>query len=88
MPVTRKRKITDKCGQGHAIEVTVYGWKLIGLIEARTKIPLAAKVVPIQARETLSLWALVMQARTNLAGHACLHQVVFDKGFVDGIELW
>src|SRR6266511_604651 len=37
--VTRKRKVTDKRGKVHEIEVTVYGWKLIVLIEARTKIP-------------------------------------------------
>jgi hypothetical protein len=86
--VTRKRKITDKRGHVHEIEVTVYGWKLIVLIEARTKIPLAATVVPIQAHETLSLRALVTQARTNLAGHARLHKVVFDQGFLDGVELW
>lgn len=86
--VTRKRKITDKRGHVHEIEVTVYGWKLIVLIEARTKIPLAAKVVPIQEHETLSLRALVTQARTNLASHARLHKVVFDKGFLDGVDLW
>ena len=86
--VTRKRKITDKRGQVHEIEVTVYGWKLIVLIEARTKIPLAATVVPIQEHETLSLRALITQARTNLAGHARLHKVVFDKGFLDGVDLW
>jgi Transposase DDE domain len=86
--VTRKRKITDKRGQVHEIEVTVYGWKLIVLIEARTKIPLAVKVVPIQEHETLSLRALVTQARTNIAGHARLHKVVFDRGFLDGVDLW
>jgi Transposase DDE domain len=86
--VTRKRKITDKRGKVHEIEVTVYGWKLIVLIEARTKIPVAAKVVPIQEHETLSLRALVTQARTNLAGHARLHKVVFDRGFLDGVDLW
>jgi Transposase DDE domain len=86
--VTRKRKITDKRGQVHEIEVTVYGWKLIVLIEARTRIPLAAKVVPIQEHETLSLRALVTQARTNLASHARLFKVVFDKGFLDGVDLW
>jgi hypothetical protein len=85
---TRKRKMTDKRGHVHEIEVTVYGWKLIVLIEARTKIPLAAKVVPIQEHETLSLRALVTQARTNLAGHARLHKVVFDRGFLDGVDLW
>jgi Transposase DDE domain len=86
--VTRTRKIADKHGQVHAIEVTVYGWTLLVLIEARTKIPLAAKVVPIQAHETLSLRALVTQARTNLASHTRLYKVVFDKGFLDGVDLW
>jgi hypothetical protein len=86
--VTRQRKITDKRGQVHEIEVTVYGWKLIMLIEARTKIPLAATVVPIQEHETLSLRALITQARTNLAGHVRLHKVVFDKGFLDGVDWW
>jgi Transposase DDE domain len=86
--VTRQRKLTDKRGNVHEIEVTVYGWKLIVLIDARTKIPLAAKVVPIQEHETLFLRALVTQARTNLAGHARLHKVVFDKGFLDGVDLW
>ena len=86
--VTRKRKITDKRGKVHEIEVTVYGWKLIVLIDACTKIPLAATVVPIQEHETLSLRALVTRARTNLAGHARLHKVVFDRGFLDGSDLW
>jgi hypothetical protein len=34
----------DKRGKVDEIEVTVYGWKLIVLIEARTKIALAAAV--------------------------------------------
>jgi hypothetical protein len=86
--VTRKRKITDKRGKIPEIEVTVYGWTVIILIEARTKIPLAAKVVPIQEHEVLSRRALVTQARTNRAGHARLHKVVFDKGFLAGVDLW
>jgi hypothetical protein len=86
--VTRKRQITDKRGHVHEIEVTVYGWKRIVLIDARTKIPVAATVVPIQAHETLSLRALVTQARTHLAGHARRHTVVFDRGFLDGTDVW
>jgi len=85
---TRTRQVTDKRGKVHEIAVTVYGWQLIVLIEARTKIPLAATVVPSQAPETLSLRALVTQARTNLASHVCRHKVVFDRGFVDGTDLW
>jgi Transposase DDE domain len=86
--VTRKRKLTDKRGNVHEIEVTGYGFKLIVLIDARTKIPLAATVVPIHEHETLSLRALVTQARTNLADHARLSKVVFDKGLLDGVDLW
>jgi hypothetical protein len=86
--VTRKRKITDKRGNVHEIEVTVYGFKLIVLIDARTKVPLAAKIVPIQEHEVLSMRALVTQARTNLADYARLYKVVFDKGFLDGVDLW
>jgi hypothetical protein len=85
---TRKRKVTDKHGKVHEMEVTVYGWKLIVLIAARTKIPLAAKVVPIHEHEGLSMRAVVTQARTNMTGHASLQKVVFDKGFLDGGELW
>ena len=86
--VTRKRKITDKHGTVREIEVTVYGWKLIVLIDAHTKIPLAVRVVPINEHEVLSMRALVTQAQTNLAGVARLHKVVFDRGFLDGVDLW
>jgi Transposase DDE domain len=85
--VTRKRKMTDKQGKVRESEVTVYGWKVIVLIDAATKIPLAVKVVPIQEHETLSLRALVTQARTNLASHARLYKVVFDRGFLAGTDL-
>jgi hypothetical protein len=86
--VTRTRKITDKRGQVHAIEVTVDGWQLLVLLAARTTIPLAATVVPIQEHETLSLRALITQARTTLAGHVHLHKVVFDQGCLDGVDVW
>jgi hypothetical protein len=86
--VTRKRRITDKRGKVHEIAVTVYGFKLIVLIDAHTKIPLAATVVPIHEHEVLSMRALVAQARTNLATYARLYKVVFDKGFLDGVDLW
>jgi hypothetical protein len=86
--VTRTRKITDKRGHMREIEVTVYGWKPIVLIDALTKIPLAVTVVPIHEHEVLSMRALVTQARANLAGTARLHKVVFDRGFLDGADLW
>ena len=68
--VTRKRRIEDKQGRVHEIEVTVYGWKLFLLIDAATKIPLAVNVGQIQEHEALWTRALVTQARLNLQG-AC-----------------
>ena len=45
-------------------------------------------MVPIHEHEVLSMRALVTQARTNLAGFTRLHKVVFDRGFLDGADLW
>jgi hypothetical protein len=86
--VTRKVRIADKRGQVHAIEMTVYGWKVFLLMDAATKLPLAVKVGQIQEHEALWARALVTQARLNLAGYARLAKVVFDKGFWDGTTLW
>jgi Transposase DDE domain len=86
--VTRKRRIEDKQGRVHEIDVTVYGWKVLLVIDAATKIPLAAKVGQIQEHEALWTRALVTQARLNLQGCARLHKVVFDRGFLDGTTLW
>jgi hypothetical protein len=76
------------CGQGHAIEVTGYGWNVRRLIDARPTIPLAVKVGLIQEHEPHWSRALVTQARANLAGHARLHTVVFARGCWDGPDLW
>jgi hypothetical protein len=86
--VTRKVRIEDKQGRMHEIEVTVYGWKVLLLIDAATKIPLAVKVGKIHEHEALWTRALVTQARMNLAGVARLRKVIFDKGFLDGTTLW
>lgn len=86
--VARTVRIEDKRGKVHEIEVTVYGWKVLLLMDAVTKIPLAVKVGPIQEHETLWIRALVAQARMNLAGVARLDKVIFDKGFLDGTTLW
>jgi hypothetical protein len=85
---THKRRIADKRGKVHEIEVTVYGWKVLLLIDAVTTIPLAVKVVQIQEHEALWTRALVTQAGANLAGSARLHKVVFDKACLAGTDLW
>jgi hypothetical protein len=86
--VTRMVRSADTRGRMHEIEVTVYGWKVLRLIDAATKMPLAVTVGQIQEHETHWTRALVTQARLNLQGYARLHKVVFDKGFLDGTTLW
>jgi hypothetical protein len=85
---TRQVRMEDTRGRVHAIEVTVYGGKVLLVIEATTKMPLAVKVVKIHAHEALWMRALVTQAQTNRADNARRHKVVFDKGFVAGPDLW
>lgn len=85
---TCKRRIEDTRSRVHEVDVTVYGWTVLLLIDAATKIPLAVKVGPMQEHETHGTRALVTHARTKLAGAAGLDKVAFDKGFLHGTDLW
>ena len=64
---TRKRQITDKQGKVREIEVTLYGWKRLVMIEVRTNIPPAAKVVQLQDHEASLTREWVTPAQVNLA---------------------
>jgi hypothetical protein len=50
---TWRRKVTDKRGKVHEIEVSVYVWQVLLLIETRISIPLAVKVVKVYEPEVL-----------------------------------
>jgi hypothetical protein len=86
--VTRTVRRVDTHGRAHEIEVTVHGWKVLLRLDAVTKIPLAVKGGPIDAHETHWTRALVTQGRAHLAGAARLHKIVFDRGCLDGTDLW
>jgi len=66
----------------------VFGWKVLVLIEVRTRLPLAMKVVSIQAYEGAWLLPLLTQAQANLGDHARIAKVVADRGYLDGADLW
>jgi hypothetical protein len=85
---TRKVRIEDQHGQRHAIEVTVYGGKVLLLIDAVTKMPLAVNVGQIQEHEVRWARALVTQARVTLGRAARLAKVVCDKGCLAGPTRW
>jgi len=76
--------------QGVQVEVVkfLFGWRLIALLDLRTLIPLALKIVQIQAHEAPYLVALVQQAQANLAPHSRISQLVIDRAYVDGASLY
>jgi len=81
----RKR---DKEGNWITIIELVYGWKLVALMDARTRIPLALKVLKIEAYEGEWLVPLVKQAQANLGKHARIVKVAADRGYLDGVDLY
>jgi hypothetical protein len=70
------------------IEVFLFGWKVIVLMDIRTRIPLAAKVVKIQEYEGVYLLPLLRQAQANLGEYARIVKVVADRIYLDGEDLW
>ena len=87
-PVTRQRQRTDTQGPGRTLAVTVYGWQVLVLIEARPKMPRAVTVGQLQAPAGLSRRARVTQARAKRAGDARQHQGGFERGWWAGTERW
>jgi hypothetical protein len=65
-----------------------YGWKVLVLIEVRTRLPLAMKRVPIQEYEGKWLVPLLEQAQDNLGKQARIATIVVDRGYLDGEDLW
>ncbi len=67
---------------------TLFGWKVLVLIDVRTRLPLAMAVGQIQDYEGQWLLPLVRQAQENLGTAARITTVVIDRGYLDGEDLW
>lgn len=87
-----KLSVTERARNRQGVQVEVvkflFGWRLIALIDLRTLIPLAIKIVQIQAHEAPYLVALVQQAQANLAPHSRISRLVIDRAYVDGASLY
>ena len=79
---------TDRKGLKVEIIKLVYGWRLIALLDLTTLIPIAIKLVQIQASESPYLLALVKQAQTNLAPYSRIVTLVADRAYIDGDGLY
>lgn len=86
--VVRKKKIVDKHGKIHEIEVMVRGFKLITVLWQKGLIPLAAKIVKINEHESNYTLELLLQAQKNIAPFAKITRLFFDRGFLDGPTLY
>ena len=69
-------------------EYYVYGWKVLVLIDVQTRLPLAMKVVKIEAYEGEWLVPLLSQAQDNLGTRGHISKIVIDRGYLDGEDLW
>lgn len=69
-------------------EYYVYGWKVLVLIDVQTRLPLARKLVTIEAAEGAWLLPLLAQAQRNLGRRGHIGTIVVDRGYLDGQDLW
>ena len=84
-----EKEVKEK-GTGNMVKVVkyIFGWKVLVLIEVRTRLPLAAKVVKIEEYEGRWLVPLLKKAQANLREKARIVKVVVDRGYLDGEDLW
>ena len=78
--VTRKKEVVE-------VERQVWGFQVFIVYEVRLRLIVAAKVVPIQERETQHTLGLVRQAIANV-GAGVIKDLLIDRGFLDGMDLW
>jgi hypothetical protein len=86
--VKREEKFRDKYGKWRVREVVVFGWKVLVVLEASTRIPIVVKVVQIQESECNYTLAMLELAQANLGGYSRIVKVVFDRGYLDGETLY
>jgi hypothetical protein len=89
LTIERQRRVRlDGVWQVVKLAERVFGWKVLVLIEVRTRLPLALAIDKIEAYEGAYLVPLVEQAQANLGGRARITKVVADRGYLDGEDLW
>jgi len=86
--VTRIKKTVNNRGEIVETKITVYGFKIIALIDIKTQIPVAVKVVKINKHESNFTLDLIKTAMRNLKGYVTINTIVADRGFLDGQDLF
>lgn len=86
--VTKIKKTVNKKGNVVETEITVYGFKIIAIIDVNSQIPVAVKVVKINQHESNFTLDLLKTAIKNLKGYVDINTIVADRGFLDGHDLF
>lgn len=87
--VTREKRPDVRFNRrAQKVKTTVWGWKIWVVWEPTSKIPLAIHVGGINVADNQHAYAVLAQARKNVAGQATLRSVALDRGFLDGKLLW
>jgi hypothetical protein len=89
LTIERQRRVRlDGVWQVVKLAERLFGWKVLVLIEVRTRLPLALAIDKIEAYEGSYLVPLVEQAQANLGSQARITKVVADRGYLAGADLW
>ena len=80
------KKVWSKEGQEVETVNSIYGYKLLVLLEARHKIVVAARVVKINEHEKNFTKEIIKEAQHRTGGKVKV--LLVDRGFIDGTLLW
>ena len=86
--VTRVKKTKNNKGKTIKTKVTIHGFKIIAIIDVKTQIPVAVKVVKINDHESNFTLDLIKVALDNLKEYVTVDTIVADRGFLDGQTLF
>jgi len=78
----------DKEGHWRVRERVLFGWKVLVVLEAFTRLPIAVKVVLIQEWEGNYTLEMLDLAQANLGACSRIVKGVIDRGFLDGETLY
>jgi hypothetical protein len=67
---------------------TVFGFKIWVVWDPNSRLPLAIRFTTIEVPDIRLAQEIIQQAVENLADHATLVSIAFDRGFMDGKLLW
>jgi len=82
-PELRHRK-----GRIRKVVETVFGFKIWGVWDPNSKLPLALRFTTIEVADVTIAREVIEQAIVNLGEHAKIVSIAMDRGFMDGILLW